>query len=173
MLEKFHINVVLLLNWTDKTKFWIWNDESRSFAWFMVVLSWKYCCSWKLGNEMHFFDSKLELSTNTRSFPNVFVHCVVLGWLKPTKLCRMVKIKLQLVVNLYLNDADVEFVSWCGSIYTRFQNQSTNVREISHKCGFCCWIEQIKQNFGFEMMNHVHLHGLWWFWVENIVVHEN
>ena len=168
----------LLLNWTDKTKFWFETDESRSFAWFMVVLSWKVCCSWKLGNEMYFFYSKSELSTNTRSFPNVFVHCVVLGWLKPTKLCGMVKITSQIAITLYLNYADVEFadvefVSWCGSIYARFQNYCTNVRENLHNCGFCCWIEQIKQNFGFQIINHVHLHGLWWFWDEKFVVHEN
>ena len=164
---------VLLLNWTDKTKVWISNNQSRSFAWSMVVLRWKVCCSWKLGNEMYFFDSIFEVLTNTRSFPNIFVHCVVLGWLKPTKLCRMVKIMLQIAITLFLDDADVEFVSWCGSIYTRFQNYCTNVGEILHKCGFCCWIEQIKQRFGFEIINHVHLHGLWWFWDEKFVVHEN
>ena len=163
----------LLLNWTDKTKLWIWINESRSFAWFMVVLSWKVCWSWKLGNEIKLFDPKLERLTNTSSFPNVFVHCVVLGWLKPTKLCRMVKIMLQITITLFLDDADVEFVSWCGSIYTRLENYCTNVGEFLHKCGFCCWIEKMRQNFGLKMMNHVHLRGLWWFWVEKFVVHEN
>ena len=114
----------------------------------------------------------MELSTNTRSFPNIFVHCVVLGWLKPTILCRMVKIMLQIAVTLFLDDADVEFVGWCGSIYARFQNYCKNENKTLHKCGFCCWIEQIKQNFGFQIINHVHLHGLWWFWVEKFVVHE-
>ena len=164
---------VLLLNWTDKTKFWIWNNESRSFVWVMVVLSWESCCSGKVRIEIYFFDSKLELLTNTGSFSNDFVDCAVLGWLKPTKLCRMIKIMLQIAITLFLDDANVEFVSWCGSIYTRSQNYCSNVREILHKCGFCCWIEQIKQNFGFEIMNHVHLHGSWWFWVEKVVVHEN
>ena len=27
-----------------------------------------------------------------------------------------------LAITLFSDDADVEFVSWCGSIYTRFQN---------------------------------------------------
>ena len=120
--EFIHKCGFLLLNWTHKTKFWIWNNQSRSFGWFVVVLSCKVCCSWKLGNEMYFFDSKSELLTNTRSFPNVFVHCVVLGWLKPTKLCRTVEIMLQNAITLFLDDADVEFVSWCGSFYTRIQN---------------------------------------------------
>ena len=138
VIENLHKCGFLLLNWTDKTKLWIENDESRSFAWFMVVLSWEVCCSWKLRNEMYFFDSKFKLSTNTRWFPNVFVHCVVLGWLKTTKLCRMVKIMLQIAITLFLDDADVEFVSWCGSFYTRIQNQRTNEREILHNFGFCC-----------------------------------
>ena len=55
-----------------------------------------------------------------------------------------------------------------------------SLSKLLHKCwkklcikwGFCCWIEQIKQNFGFQIINHVHLHGLWWFWDEKFVVHE-
>ena len=85
----------------------------------------------------------------------------------------MVKIMLQIAITLFLDDADVEFVSWCGSIYARFQNYRKNDSEFLHKCGFCCCIEQIKQSFGLKMMNHVHLHGLWLFWVEKFVVHEN
>ena len=143
---------VLLLNWTDKTKFWIWNNESRLSAWFMVVLScskiWLKFVHWKLRIEIYLFDCKFWSHgfdsswwlwvENERSFSNDFVDCVVLGWLKPTKLCRMIKIMLQIAITLFLDDADVKFVSWCGSIYTRCQNYCTNVGEILHKCGFCC-----------------------------------
>ena len=138
---------VLLLNWTDKTKFWIWNNESRSSAWFMVVLSWNFCCSWKLRIEIYLFDSNFEVLTNKRSFSHVFVDCVVLGRLKPTKLCRMIKIMLQIAITLFLDDANVDFVSWYGSIFTRFQNYCTNVREILHKCWFLLLIWTDKTKF--------------------------
>ena len=48
----------------------------------------------------------------------------------------MVKIMLQIAITLFLDDADVEFVSWCGSIYTRFQNQHRNDREFYINVGF-------------------------------------
>ena len=85
---------------------------------------------------MYFFDSIFEVLTNTRSFPNVFVDCVVFGWLKPTKLCKMVKKMLQFAITLFVDDADVEFVSWCKSICTCFQNYCTNDREICINVGF-------------------------------------
>ena len=50
----------------------------------------------------------------------------------------MVKIMLQVAITLFVDDADVEFVSWCGSIYTRFQNYRTTDREILHMGEFCC-----------------------------------
>ena len=43
---------------------------------------------------------------------------------------------LQIAVKVCLDDVDVKFVSWCGSIYTRFQNYRTNVKECLQKCGF-------------------------------------
>ena len=49
--------------------------------------------------------------------------------MKPTKLCRMVKIMLQFAIKLFFDDADVEFVSWCGSIYIPFQNFCENERK--------------------------------------------
>ena len=80
-----------------------------------------------------------------RSFGNVFVACVVLGWLKPTKLCKIVKIMWQFAITFCLDDANAKFVSWCRSIYTRYQNFCTNDREILRKIRFCCWIQQLKQ----------------------------
>ena len=49
--------------------------------------------------------------------------------MKPTKLCRMVKIMLQFAIKLCFDAADVEFVSWCGSIHIPFQNYSENDRK--------------------------------------------
>ena len=46
--------------------------------------------------------------------------------MKPTKICRMVKIRLQFAIKLFFDDADVEFLSWCGSIYIPFQNFCEN-----------------------------------------------
>ena len=155
-----------------KQYFWIWNNESRSFTWFLVGLSWKICCLWNLRIEMNLFVSHFDVLTNTRSFPNVFVDCVVLCWLKPTKLCRVVNIMLQIDTTLFEDVVDIKFVSWCKSIYTCFQNYRTNVREFLHDNEFCCWIEQIKQYFGFNIMSHVHLHGLWLVWVERFVVYQ-
>ena len=37
----------------------------------------------------------------------------------------MVKILLQFAIKLLSDDADPEFVSWCGSMYIRFQNFCT------------------------------------------------
>ena len=136
--------------WIEQIKhnFWFRKNESRSFAWVMVVLRWKFCWSWKLCTELYFFDSNFEVLTNTRSFSDVFVDCVVLGWLKPTKLCRMVKIMLQIVITLCLDDIDVKFVRGCMSTYTRFQSYCTNDREILHQCGILLqnWTNK-EQNF--------------------------
>ena len=43
-----------------------------------------------------------------------------------------------ITTTLFLDDADVEFVSWCGSIYARFQNYCKNESKTLQKCGFCC-----------------------------------
>ena len=91
------------------------------------------------------FLGKFQSFYKYRSFGNVFVDSVVLGWLKPTKLCRIVKIMLQFAIMLFLGNANVVFVGWCGSIYTRFQNVCTNINKILNDFGFCCWIEQIKR----------------------------
>ena len=56
--------------------------------------------------------------------------------MKPTNLCGMVKIMLQFAITLILDDVDVEMVSWCGSIYTCFQNFCRIDREILHDFGF-------------------------------------
>ena len=56
--------------------------------------------------------------------------------MKPTNFCRMVKIKLQFAITLILDDVNVEIVSWCGSIYTCFQNFCRNDREILQEFGF-------------------------------------
>ena len=45
----------------------------------------------------------------------------------------MVKIMIQFAVMLLSDDADVEFVSWCGSMCIPFQNFCTNDRKNSHK----------------------------------------
>ena len=49
--------------------------------------------------------------------------------MKPTKIFSMVKILLQFTIKLCFDDADVEFVSWCGSIHIPFQNYSENDRK--------------------------------------------
>ena len=41
----------------------------------------------------------------------------------------MVKILLQSAIKLCFDDADVEFFSWCGSIYIPFQNYCENDRK--------------------------------------------
>ena len=48
----------------------------------------------------------------------------------------MVKIMLQFAIKLLSDEDDVEFVNWCGSIYSLFQNFCTNDKEISFKFGF-------------------------------------
>ena len=135
--------------WIEQIKqpFWVWNNDSRSYRWFMIGLSWQFCCSWYLRNQIWVFDSNFEVLTSTWSFPNVFVDCVVLGSLKPNKLFKMVKIMIQLAITLFLGNANVVFVSWWVSICARFQNFCRNDMEILQKFGFCWWIEQIKQTF--------------------------
>ena len=49
--------------------------------------------------------------------------------MKPTKNFSMVKILLQFTIKLCFDDADVEFVSWCGSIHIPFQNYNENDRK--------------------------------------------
>ena len=49
--------------------------------------------------------------------------------MKPTKIFSMVKILLQFTIKLFFDDADLEFVSWCWSIYIPFQNYSENDRK--------------------------------------------
>ena len=75
---------------------------------------------------------------------NVFVDCAVLGWLKPTKLCKMVKIMSQFVIMLFLGNDNIVFVGCCVSIRACFQSFCTNDREILQTTGFRCWTEQIK-----------------------------
>ena len=89
----------------------------------------------------------MELLTKTLSFANVFVDCVVVGWMKPTKLCIMVKMLWQFAIKLTLNNANAVFVSWCVSVCTRFQNLCTNDKKFLNDFGFCVWIEPIKQIF--------------------------
>ena len=45
----------------------------------------------------------------------------------------MVKIMIQFAVMLLSDDADVEFVNWCGSMSICFQNCCINDRKISQK----------------------------------------
>ena len=82
------LNEFEILSWIEHIKqtFWIWNNDSPSYTRFMIGLSWKLCCSWKLHNQIWFFVSNFEVMTNTGQFLTLFVDCVVLGWLKPTKL---------------------------------------------------------------------------------------
>ena len=136
-----------MLNWTNKTNFWIWNNDSCSYTRFMIGLSWKILLFMKFTQSSMMFWHKFWSFDKYRSFGNVFVDCVVLGWLKPTKLCRMVKISLEFAVTLCLVDVDVKLISWCWSICARFPNFCANDRKSLRKFGFCCWTQQIKQTF--------------------------
>ena len=111
----------------------------------MIGLSWKFFLFMKTAQSNEFFWRKFRTFNKCRSFPNVFIDSVLLGWLKPNKLCRMVKIMLHFAIKEVLDNAIVVFVDRCASIYTRFQNVCTNVNKISKNLKIRCWIEQIKQ----------------------------
>ena len=42
--------------------------------------------------------------------------------MKPTKLCRMVKIMLQFAIKLFSDHADAKIINWFGSFYITFEN---------------------------------------------------
>ena len=155
--------------WIEQIKqtFWIWNNESRSYPRFMIGLSWKILLFMKFTQSSMIFWLKFWSFDKHRAFLDVFVDCVVLGWLKPTKLCRMVKIMLQFAIMLFLDNANVIFVGWCGSIYTRFQNFCTSVNEFLQRLDFVSELNRWNKLFGFEITNPVHIHNLWLLWVEN------
>ena len=75
--------------------------------------------------------------TNTRSFRNVFVDCVVLGCLKPTKLCRMVKIMLQIAITLFSDNADIKYVSGYVLFFPNFHCFSQMTKDIVIKMMLC------------------------------------
>ena len=108
-----------------------------------------------------------------RAFLNVFVDCVVLGWLKPTKLCKMVKLMLQCAIMFFLDDADVKIVDWVHPSIFVFKIFAQVIEKLCMNLEFAAELNRENKLFGFEIMMHVHIDDLWLVWVDNFVVHDN
>ena len=64
---------------------------------------------------------------------------------------------LQFAIKLCFDDADAEFVIWCGSINARFQIYCTNDREI---LVLVAKLNRYNESSNFEKLKHFHLHDL-------------
>ena len=165
---------ILLLNWTVKTnlldlKYWctfIYTNHGG--------LELKVFLFMKITQSSMTFWLKFRSFYKKCSFLNVLVDCVVLGWLKSTKLCRRVKIMWQFALTLLFKDAEVKFVSWYGSIYTCFQNFCTNDKKKSYeKTAFLLnWTD--KTNCLDLKYWCTFIYTIYdWFELKNFVFHEN
>ena len=72
----------------------------------------------------------------------------------------MVKIMLQFAIKLLSHDVDVEFVRLSGSIYICFRDFCRNAEKFHITLVFVAALNRCNKTFGFEIMNHVHLHDL-------------